>query len=204
MKLIDYLLKETKGPERDFILEYSNAIASTTYDVIENTEAPFEKTESFLKFALNILDGEDLPKGKERTKYFTWTKYIIDTTRLISHSWYQQMHDDEIDDMKNKSDGYLRVYTSELSYDDIEKMSQEELWNLVNIAIENAVILSSFLNDYNKYRIWGKTSEFGYSDENPSETKEEKPIKDDTVDISGKFMKHPNLYENLKRISKSN
>lgn len=150
MTLIDYLLKESKGHETDFILEYADAIRGTVYDVIKDTDAPFEKTESFLDFALNILDGADLPKGKERTKYFTWTKYIIDTTRVIEQAWYQQILDDEPDNIKDKSDGFLRVYTSKLSYEDIEQMSSEELWNLIDIAIENAAILSSFIRDHKK------------------------------------------------------
>ena len=156
MTLIDYLLKEAKGLEADFILEYGDAIRSTTYDVIIGTETPFEKTKSFLEFALNILDGDDLPKGKERRKYFTWTKYIIDTTRLIEQAWYQQFLDDEPDNTKDKSDGFLRVYTSKLSYEDIEQMSSEELWNLVNIAIENATVLSSFLSDHKKELFGGE------------------------------------------------
>ena len=150
MTLIDYLLKEAKGLEADFILEYADAIRGTVYDVIKDTEAPFEKTESFLEFALNILDGADLPKGKERTKYFTWTKYIIDTTKLIEQAWYQQFLDDELDNVKDKSDGFIRVYTSKLSYEEIEQMSSEELWDLVDIAIENATVLSSFLRDHKK------------------------------------------------------
>ena len=150
MTLIDYLLKEAKGIETDFILEYADAIRGDAYDVIKDTWAPFEKTESFLEFARNILDGGDLPKGKELTKYFIWTKYIIDTTRLIGQTWYQQMHDDESDNIKNKPEGFLRVYTSKLSYEEIEQMSSEELWNLVDIAIENATVLSSFLRDHKK------------------------------------------------------
>lgn len=128
----------------------------------------FEKTESFLKFARNILNGGDLPKGKERTKYFTWTKYIIDTTRAVEQNRYQ-IHEDSksseymvnivskaatmirtIYDDKTNSDGYLRIYTSKLSYEDIEKMSSEELWKLVDLVIENAVVLSSFLHDHKK------------------------------------------------------
>lgn len=50
MRLIDYLLnKEVKGSERDFMLEYADAITNTTYDVIVDTEAPFEKTDAFFK-----------------------------------------------------------------------------------------------------------------------------------------------------------
>lgn len=168
MRLIDYLLKETRGLERDFMLEYADSITRDTYHVIEKTDSPFEKTESFLKFARNILDGGDLPKGKERTKYFTWTKYIIETTRVVERNLYQ-IHEDSkasenmvnivskaasmirtISDDNLKSDGSIRVYTSKLSYEEIEQMSQEELWNLVDIAIENAVVLSSFLRDHKK------------------------------------------------------
>ena len=131
MTLIDYLLKEAKGLEADFILEQGDAIRSTTYDVIIGTETPFEKTKSFLEFALNILDGDDLPKGQARRKYFTWTKYIIDTARLIEQTWYQQIRDDKSDNIKNKPDEFLRwissVYTSKLSHEEIEQMSSEEL-----------------------------------------------------------------------------
>lgn len=146
MRLIDYLLnKEVKGSERDFMLKYADAITNTTYDVIVDTEAPFEKTDAFLRFARNILDGADLPKGKELTKYRTWTKYIIDTTKVVSNSWYQQIHDDEIDDMKNKY-GSLHKYT----YKEIEQMKPEELLYIVDITIENASVLSSFLHDHKK------------------------------------------------------
>ena len=168
MRLIDYLLKESGGLERDFILEHADSITRDTYHVIEKTDSPFEKTESFLKFARNILDGGDLPKGKERTKHFAWTKYIIDTTRVVERNLYQ-IHEDSkasenmvnivskatsmirtISDDKSNSDGYLRLYTSKLSYEDIEKMSLEELLKLVDLAIENAVVLSGFLRDHKK------------------------------------------------------
>ena len=205
MTLIDYLLKEAKGLEADFILEYGDAIRSTTYDVIIGTETPFEKTKSFLEFALNILDGDDLPKGKERRKYFTWTKYIIDTTRLIEQAWYQQFLDDESDDMKDKSDSFLRVYTSKLSYEDIEQMSSEELWNLIDITIENdIIILSNFLRKHKKELFGGDdSSEFNNLEENLSKIKEGKIIKDHSADISSFLVHHENLYENLKRIANS-
>ena len=41
MRLIDYLLKETRGLERDFILEYGDSITRDTYNVIEKTDSPF-------------------------------------------------------------------------------------------------------------------------------------------------------------------
>ena len=220
MTLIDYLLNKSKGLEKDFILESKDSIMNATRHVIRETDAPFAKTDYFLKFSDDILSGGEIPKGDDRKKYKNWSKYIIETSIIVEQKMYQDNKDyisaENTSNLvsniasfvrsmsNNKEPTGIRIFTSKLSYDDIEKMSQEELWNLVNIAIENATILASFLNDYNKYCLWEKTSEFGYSDENPSETKEEKPIKDDTVDISGKFMKHPNLYENLKRISKSN
>lgn len=144
--------------DKDDFLKFSN-------DIFSGANLPEKSKREWVQFIINMTmkvthklyeidhdrENYDVKKSLDHIENIvnTLKSNPIDTKTTLTQMQQFSSMLKNIGNKKSEIDGF-RVYTSKLSYEEIEKMSQEELWNLVDIAIENAVVLSSFLRDHKK------------------------------------------------------